>query len=62
MNILWEVSVKITYLNTMGRLKLESAGGYWNYSNLKGMEFNRKEYEEQLKIICGKLMEDGNSR
>jgi hypothetical protein len=30
------------YEGLMGRLKLESAGGYWNYSKLKGMEFNRK--------------------
>lgn len=39
----------------------ESAGGYWNYSNFKSFEFIKNQYEEQLQIVCEKLMEDGNS-
>ncbi|WP_165789612.1 hypothetical protein [Paenibacillus sp. GM2FR] len=39
----------------------ESDGGYWDYTNLKSLEFNKKLYEEQLKAICKKLREVGNS-
>ncbi|OXM82455.1 hypothetical protein [Paenibacillus rigui] len=39
----------------------ESAGGHWDYSNFQSLEFNRKQYEEQLKMICERLMEGGNS-
>ncbi|TCZ79361.1 hypothetical protein E0485_05735 [Paenibacillus albiflavus] len=39
----------------------ESASGHWDYSKFKPLRFNRKQYEEQLKIICEKLKEDDNS-
>lgn len=39
----------------------ESAGGYWDYTNFKSLEFNKQLYEEQLKAICKKFREVGNS-
>jgi hypothetical protein len=39
----------------------DSAGGYWDYSNLKQLEFDKKDYEEQLTIVCMQLKDDGNN-
>ncbi|MFL0373757.1 hypothetical protein [Paenibacillus amylolyticus] len=39
----------------------EDSGEYWDYSNLKPLEFNRKQYEEQVSDISKKLKEVDNS-
>ncbi|MEC0129145.1 hypothetical protein [Paenibacillus pabuli] len=39
----------------------DSAGGYWDYSNLKPFVFHRKQYEEQIKEIYRNFNKEGIS-